>query len=303
LQSNSSVGGSNFGESSDLLVGDSRSNILELRYGSPLVGDSRSNILELRYGSPLVGGSRSNILELRYGSPLVGGSRSNILEHTNGSPLVGGSRSNILELRYDIANSLITKYGCLIGQYAFQLYDINFGNANIKFRFDRPFEALVEMDIADIIKYLSNLTNLELKYKENTSKLPFDFRSKRYTIFTDDEDVVCHIYNEATYSVIKYIKVTHEDRIYNVANPATIMKYLFVNLWIDKFRFLINNKPVPVSTNQNKLILDMHKYYEMEFNTDIYYIGIYLNEQTAKKKYKMEQGPFYPVYLRPLVSK
>jgi hypothetical protein len=80
------------------------------------------------------------------------------------------------------------------------------------------------------------------------------------------------------------------------------MKYLFINLWLDKFRFLIRGKKVNNDKKQVEMINTMHKHYDQQYDTDIFYVGVYINEAVAKKKFTMDKGS-YPYYFRePVVT-
>lgn len=218
--------------------------------------------------------------------------------------MLGGGRTDITELREIIVEKFINRYGCLIGEAAINTYEHSFENiSHVDLKLNFPFEAVVELDINVIVKELSKLLKLDIQYKNNVNRLPFDFRNIRHTI-SYDENILCHIYNDATYNVVPYTKLTFNKKLYNVAMPSLIMKYLFINLWVDKFRFIVKAKKPIDNTYIIDLIDRMHLYYE-KFDTmeqinksmDVFYMGVYLDELTAKKK-KMRTDGSYPFYVK-----
>lgn len=235
-------------------------------------------------------------------------SREIFTQHLPLNMIQGGSKYDLTELREIIVDKFISKYGCLLGEAALNVYENSFENISHRdLKLNYPFEALVEMDINDIVKELNKILKLDIQYKNNINRLPFDFRNIRHTLsyeIKDETYVLCHIYNDATYNVVPYTKLTFNKKLYNIAMPSMIMKYLFINLWVDKFRFIVKSKQ-PIN---NKHLVDIikrtHLFYE-KFSTmeeinksmDVSYIGTYLDEITAKKK-KMLTDSSYPYYVK-----
>jgi len=187
----------------------------------------------------------------------------------------------------------------VVGDYAAQLYGAAPKMLRLQILISSPIDEFIEVLRRHIAAAYPNMG--AVVYVKYSVCLPTDFQIEKYTIYInrdDGKDSLLDIYNSPAYEVIPY---RIEDGV-KYGNPYVVLRFRFIELWILKLianidensaKFLGAKMVELIST-----IADIREYIARADPEDLFqlnnYVGIYRDEDVAKKKLLQRFPLYYP---------
>lgn len=209
----------------------------------------------------------------------------------------------------------------LIGDYAVAMLDssrfdiaqsprVQFISATPIDELATGIETVIGKKLPNLIKYGFKITYI--KYPLN---LPTDFQITKHTLYINfgkEQTPIVDVYNSSTFEMIPFWKPDGKSigssKGVKIGNPWVLLRFRFIDMWILK---LISNIDADSSRFLRGKILslldsvhDLHDLAVEHLNSDpsrifqlVDYVGVYINEAVAKKKFIKEVGErFFPYY-------
>jgi hypothetical protein len=155
--------------------------------------------------------------------------------------------------------------------------------------------------LTELKKYTRKFTQFDISYKEQSLKIPKDFRTKRYTFYINTETFkgvtnkpFMDMFNSSSFNIIPY----HQLDNMCIGSKYVILRFLLIDLWILR---IIRSMDLIQKTKLQQKINHIWKLLQF-FQKDSYqdnidgYSGTYRNYNMDKKINNMKNQMFYPYY-------
>ncbi len=184
----------------------------------------------------------------------------------------------------------------LIGDYAIDCTV----SRPLKFIGGRRLQLIISRSIDEFYSALVDLNIGKLSYVSHPTNIPDDFRITKYTIYLEIAAAkypLLDAYNSASYEMIPCGVFKWKGETINYGNPYVLLRFKFIDLWVLKIIAKNVEQPIKFTINDIVTIRNYIKSRPLEEMFSTFYLGVFTNENVAKKqlfKAQARLAPYYP---------